>query len=142
MSDVNQNDVLPDQPVPPTPEEIEDLRDRVEAAFENGEEYLAITGPIDDRYRAAHEDQTISLDDLPFGEERIRVRNDVVEPLGEALDHFEQCNEQLTAEKFAAIEQDLDTALSTQGDVKEAPKSDDEDDSEDEDAEEDDEAKE
>lgn len=136
MSDVTQGDTLSDQPVPPTPEEIDDLRDRVEAALENGEEYLAITEAIDDRYRAINEGRNISLDDLPFGEERIRVRNDVVEPLAEALDHLERRDEQLTAEEFAALEMDLNTALSTQGDVKEPPKSEDEDDHEDDDAEE------
>ncbi|GEM_PF-3682238 len=68
----------------PSPNEIEDLRNEVRDLTEEIEEYRSEAEWIDSRYEAQNEGRRISLDDLPYGEELIRIR-----PLPEMLKRSE-----------------------------------------------------
>lgn len=60
--------------VVPEPDEVQDLQESASQLQEGVEHYRVEAQWIDDRYKAKNEDRRISLDDLPYGEELIRIR--------------------------------------------------------------------
>jgi hypothetical protein len=68
----------------PSLDEVEDLSNQVSDLKEEVEEYRSEAEWIDSRYEAQNEGRRISLDDLPYGEELIRIR-----PLPEMLNRSE-----------------------------------------------------
>lgn len=81
----------------PDTDELHELQDLVSDTQEEVEHYRSEAEWIDDRYRAKNEDRRLSLDDLPYGEELIRIR-----PLPQMLKRAESLLNQIAENKLTS----------------------------------------
>lgn len=81
----------------PDPDDVQDLLDLVPELHEEVEHYRSEAEWNDDRYKAQNEDRRISLDDLPYGEELIRIR-----PLPHMLKRAESLLNQIVKNKLTS----------------------------------------
>lgn len=92
-SDEMKNQMAVEDFVVPDTDEVQDLQESASQLQEEVEHYRTEAQWIDDRCKAQNEDRRISLDDLPYGEELIRIR-----PLPQMLKRAESLLNQI-AEK-------------------------------------------
>lgn len=102
----------------PNEQETADLLESVVALSERVQEYQEGASAIDDEYRRRNEDRRFGLDDLPYGEELIRIR-DFPAQLSDAQRQLEKIQQrELSTEKIAdsfhraaEIVQDVESTL-------------------------------
>lgn len=108
------------------PDGVQALHDSASQLLEEVEHYRSEAQWADDRYKAQNEDRRISLDDLPYAEELIRIR-----PLPQMLKRAESLLNQIAenkltpkdaAEAFEEANELVDDAQSTLADFTPLPK--------------------
>lgn len=95
-SDEMKNQTAVQDFVLPDTDEVQDLQDSASQLEEEVEHYRSEAQWVDDRYEAQNEGRRISLDDLPYGEELIRIR-----PLHQMLKRAESLLNQITENKLS-----------------------------------------
>jgi hypothetical protein len=113
-------------------EKIQELVSRAEEVAEEAENYLAVATEIDNRKKARDPRDYVPLDDLPFGEECIRL-DGVPDALRALADNLQTVNlETISVSNFSQLlddaEEHINDAKSTIDDCSELPSQDGEDD--------------
>ena len=120
-----------DDITPPTEEEVENLLHSAYDLKEKIINYQKVASGIDNKYRRMNEDRNISLDDLPYGEELIRIA-DLPDDIDKAIEILlaiisNKVSPERSVELFEEAEDILEEARSTLEDCTDLPDSSDED---------------